>query len=145
MENGTLLANTDQYRIVLASDEKTVLFDWKHVEGIGVQEFGDGIATFAAYCGSHSPTLAVIDARKLDPKSDALSWVSGRATPPGEETYETWWAREILPVYNDSAIAGLAVATDDPNAPGEVDGPPEANFKTGYFTNLDDALDWSLG
>jgi len=145
MENGTMLDNGDQYRIVLASDEKTLLFDWKNVEGIGVQDFSKGIATFAGHCRTHRPTLAVIDARKVDPDSDALGWVSGRATPPGEETYETWWAREILPVYQESGIAGLAVATGDPNAPGEVDGPSEANFKTGYFNSVEDALDWSLG
>jgi len=145
MENGTVLDNGDQYRIVLASDEKTVLFDWKNVEGIGVQEFGKGIAAFAGQCRTHRPTRAVIDARKLDRNSDALSWVSGQATPPGEEKYETWWAREIVPVYHEAGIAGLAVATGDPDAPGEVDTPPGVKFKMGYFAGLEDALDWPLG
>ena len=144
MEDGTVLEDGDQYRIVLASDKKTVRFDWKYVEGIGVQDFGRGIATFAAQCRTHKPTRAVIDARKLDPKSDALSWVSGQATPPGEEKYETWWARDIVPVYHEAGIAGLGVATGDPNSPGEVDTPPGVNFKIGYFVDIEEVLAWSL-
>ncbi len=51
--------------------------------------------------------------------------------------------REIVPVYHEAGIASLAVATGDPNAPGELaDIPPGVNFRMGYFPDLASAMRW---
>jgi len=144
MEDGTVLDTGDQYRIVLAQDNKTLSLEWKDVKGIGIRDFSDGIMSFADLCKTHAATRAVIDARKLDPDSEAIGWVSGRVAPEGQEEYTTWWSREIVPMYHSAGIAGLAVVTGDPAAPGEVDSPPDVAFRMGYFSDLDGVLDWPL-
>ena len=144
-ENGTVLADHNQYRIVLAPDQNALLFEWKRVEGMGLQDFRSGVAEFAGLCKTRQPTRALIDARQLDPSGTALAWVSGRETPAGEEEYMTWWSREIVPVYHEAGISSLAVATGDPNAPGELPHLPSGgNFKMGYFSDLESALGWQV-
>jgi len=144
MDEGTVLETGDQYRIVLAHDTQTLSLEWKNVKEISIQDFSDGIVRFSGLCGIHEAAKAVIDARNLDPESAAIGWVSGRDAPEGQEPYTTWWSREIVPMYHSAGIAGLAVVTGDPAAPGEVDSPPEVTFRMGYFHDLDAALDWPL-
>ena len=144
MEDETVLDTGDQYRIVLAQDNKTLLLEWKGVKGIGIRDFSDGIMSFAGLCKTHRTARAVIDARKLDPDSAAIGWVSGKVAPEGQEEYATWWSREIVPMYHSARIAGLAVVTGDPAAPGEVDSLPEVTFRMGHFPDLGMALDWPL-
>jgi len=143
MENQIMLDNDGHYTVELSADGSTAVFTWKAIEGLTCDDGRRGIEAFAHRCKDRRPTLAVIDARKLDPEGEVLGWVSGQATPPGEEEYATWWSREIAPVYHDAGVAGLAVATGNPEAPGEIPTPPDVHFKIGYFYELDDALAWS--
>jgi len=54
--------------------------------------------------------------------------------------------REIVQVYNDAGVVSLAVATGNPQAPGELPQvPPGDEFKIGYFNGLDDATGWKPG
>lgn len=91
-----------------------------------------------------STSQRVIDATKLDQNSPAIGWISGRQKFENEEDYMPWWAREIIPKYNNSGIATLAVATGNPNASGELsEQPPGVRFRMGYFKQLGEAKKWS--
>jgi hypothetical protein len=117
--------------------------DWKHVVGLNLQDFKRGVAQFADHCKTYKPNRAVIDARQLEPNGDPLGWVSGQKKIAGEEEYNTWWLREIVPIYHEAGVSSLAVATGNPNAPGELANIPKGvNFKIGYFIDLETAMQW---
>ncbi|MGI9450173.1 MAG: hypothetical protein ACR2QH_06000 [Geminicoccaceae bacterium] len=142
---GQSIEENAHYSITSDDENGTLVFSWKPVAGLGIRDMQDGIATFAGQCKLRKPAQAVIDARKLDPDSPARAWVSSQKTFPGQEDYGPWWSREIVPVYNDAGIASLAVATGDPNAPGEIaSAPPGVTFKMGFFPNLDAAMRWRV-
>ena len=143
MKNGKIIQDHNNYRIVVPDDGKALLFDWKQVQRLSIKEFKSGIAEFAKSCKTYKPDRAVIDARKLDPIGDPLGWVTGQKKIDGEEPYNTWWSKEIVPIYNEAGISVLSVATGDPNAPGELANiPDEVHFKIGYFPDLDAAMQW---
>ena len=143
VQNGKLLDENDAYSFVLSEDKQVLLFNWKHVKGLSVQIFQKGISEFAGQCKTHKPAHAVIDASALDQGSPAVAWLRSQSTDTDAEEYMTWWAREIVPVYHDAGISSVAVATGDPNAPGELSSlPPEVNFKMGYFPDLESSLGW---
>ncbi|WP_282605404.1 hypothetical protein [Pelagibius sp. Alg239-R121] len=140
---GKLLKDNSNYSFVQSEDKKLLLFNWKHVAGLSIQVFQRGISKFAEQCKRHKPTHAVIDARALDQGSPAVAWLRSQDVETTLEDYMTWWTREVLPVYQDAGISSLAVATGDPNAPGELTSlPPEVRFKMGYFPDLETSLDW---
>lgn len=144
-KNGTIIEENDQYRFILSEDNSVLMFDWKHIKGLVVENFQSGIIEFAAQCKLHKPTRAVIDAVELDQNSPAVAWLRGKNTDKAKDDYQTWWAREIVPMYHDSGIVSLAVGTGDPSAPGELpETPPEINFKIGYFTNFESAMQWKV-
>lgn len=143
LKNGSMIVENSHYSFVLSEDKQALLFNWKRVEGLSVPDFRKGIAEFAGQCKKHKPTRAVIDATKLDQGSPAVAWLRAQNADTGEEAYVKWWAREIVPVYHDAGISGLAVATGDPNAPGELANiPPGVKFKVGYFPDLETTLQW---
>jgi hypothetical protein len=143
LKNGSMIDENSHYSFVLSEDKQALLFNWKHVEGLSVQDFRRGIAEFADQCKKHKPTRAVIDATELDQGSPAVAWLRAQNIDTDEEAYVKWWTREIVPVYHDAGISSLAVATGDPNAPGELANlPPEVNFKVGYFPDLETTLQW---
>lgn len=145
MENGQLLEDNGHYEFVLAEDRNTLLFGWKYVEGLSTEDFRRGISEFAERCRTHKPARAAIDARALDQRSPAMSWLRAQDTDTREEPYTDWWAREIMPVFHDAGISSLAVATGDPNAPGELtQRPPGVKFRIGYFPDLESTLLWNL-
>ncbi len=130
------------YNCVLTDGGKLLLLNWKKVEILSTKEFRDAVEAFAGHCKIQKPTRAIIDARGIDPNSAALGWVSGQESDSEAEEYMAWWAREVMPTYNDSGISSLAVATGNPKAPGETPAPPSASFKTGYFDDLESAMSW---
>lgn len=143
MKNGRKIFENNQYSFVLSEDQQALLFDWKHVKGLSAQDFRKGIADFAGQCKKHKPARAVIDATQLDQTSPAVAWLRAKNADTNEEAYGQWWAREIVPVYHAAGVSSLAVATGDPNAPGELTNlPPEVHFKVGYFPDLETALQW---
>ncbi len=143
METTTLFKDHDQYTFARLA-ENALLFTWKHVPGIGLEDFRNGIVAFADECKTERPGRAVVDARQLDPNSAAMGWVSGQVTPPNEEEYNTWWGHTIAPVYAAAGVAGLGTATGDPNSPGEVELPVEVGFKVGYFADVESVIAWDL-
>lgn len=145
IQDGQLIEENDHYSITLDEENEALVFSWKHVAALSIQDMQNGIAEFAGQCRTQRPAHAVIDARKLDADSPARAWVSSQKTFPGQEEYGPWWVREIVPVYCDASIASLAVATGDPNAPGEITGvPPGVTFKMGFFPDLDAAMRWQI-
>ncbi len=137
------IAETAQYSFSQADNTEALLFTWKPTNGLGAQDFRAGIAAFADLCKTRRPTRAVIDARALDQASPAVAWLRGHDDGTEAETYNAWWLREIVPAYHAAGIASMAVATGDPNAPGEIPSPaPEVHFKIGYFPDLDTASAW---
>ncbi|MFV1991357.1 MAG: hypothetical protein ACC652_11530 [Acidimicrobiales bacterium] len=144
MNTPTLIEDHEQYSIELTEDRDTLTFSWKFVAGLSAEHFADGIVRFADQCNAHKPTRAAIVAMALDPDSPAMGWLRSAEKVDGREEYDPWWAREIVPVYHEAGIAGLGVATGDPNAPGEVETPPGVNFKMGYFNDLAAVLAWQL-
>lgn len=143
LENGSLIEENDQYRFVQSADKRALLFEWKHIDGLGIDDFRKGITEFASQCKIHRPVYAVIDAAALDQSSPAVAWLRAQDTGAGREEYSTWWARDIVPIYHAAGISSLAVGTGDPNAPGELASRPlGVNFKMGYFPDLDSALRW---
>ena len=144
-QEGQLTEDNNHYRITLDKENEALVFSWKHVAALSIQDMQNGIAEFAGQCSTRRPARAVIDARKLDPDSPARAWVSSQKTFPGQEEYGPWWVREIVPVYRDAAIASLAVATGDPKAPGEITSlPPGVTFRMGFFPDLDAAMRWQI-
>ena len=143
LANGDLVEQTAQYAFIAIEDGTGLLFDWKHVQGLGIADFQRGIAAFAAQCRARRPAHPVIDASRLDQGSPAVAWLRGQTDGSDEEPYAAWWMREIVPVYHTAGIASLAVATGDPNAPGELENlPPGVKFKVGYFPDLEAAMRW---
>ena len=137
------LKEHEQYHISQSGQD--LLFTWKFVAGLSIEDMAKGIVDFANYCNTHKPKRALIDARQLDPICPALGWVSGQQSFPDQEEYMHWWQREVLPLYNSAGIVSLAVATGNPNAPGAIaENPPGVNFKMGYFNELDDASHWDI-
>ncbi len=146
LESGKAIEENERYSFVLAEDKASLMFIWKHIEGLVVEQFQGGISGFAAQCRTHKPARAVIDAAALDQGSPAVAWLRGQNTDTGREDYMTWWTREILPLLHDAGIVSLAVGTGDPNAPGELaDIPPGVNFRIGYFPNFESAMQWNVG
>ncbi len=143
--DGALIANTEQYRFAQSADAKTLLFEWKHIAGLGAQDFRDGIAAFAEQCRVHRASYAAIDAALLDPSSPAVCWLRGQDVAGETEDYQTWWIRDIVPVYHDAGVQCLAVGTGDPNAPGELPSVQGVDFRIGYFADIDAALGWRPG
>jgi len=139
----TVIENHPQFTI--SSAETEVLLDWKSTSGLSATDFAEGIAKFATHCTIAKPARAVIDARKLDQSSEAVSWLRAQRAVDGLDSYESWWAAEIVPLYNRAEIASLTVATGDPNAPGEIPAPEGAGFAIGYFGDLDTARTWTPG
>jgi hypothetical protein len=84
----------------------------------------------------------MFDARNLDKNSPAFGWVSGQQKSESQEEYMSWRTREVAPGYNSAKIATIAVATGNPNSPGEIKLPQEVGFKMGYFNSLEDARNW---
>ncbi len=137
----TILSDTEQYRLVLRGDD-VLLFDWKSVKGLSASDFRQGILAYAQQCQQHGPAKAVINAMVLDQTSEAIAWLRGDNSHQNE-SYDDWWAREIVPLYHSGNIATLAVATGDPNAPGELPNVPSfVKFKIGYFPDLQSSLQW---
>ncbi len=137
------LERNEAYGFNLTEDGKVLLFTWYHVPGLSVALFQSGITDFARRCKAHKPSYAVINASALDQNSPAVAWLRSHAAESEVEDYNSWWGREIVPLYHDAGITGLAVATGDPNAPGELPGlPPELRFKVGYFPDLETSLAW---
>lgn len=144
-EDGKLIANNEQYRFVQSADTKTLLFEWKHIAGLKTHDFRNGIAAFAEHCKVHEAAYAAIDASLLDQDSPAVAWLRGQDVAEETEDYQTWWRRDIVPIYNDAGVVALAVGTGDPNAPGELPAVQGVGFKIGYFPDIDAALGWQPG
>ena len=143
LANGNLVEDNKQYSFVLDDSVKTLLFDWKFVEGLSAADFRAGIVRFADLCKVHRPLHAVINAVELDQESPAVEWLRSQDSTAGETDYITWWALQIVPVYNDAGIKSLAVATGDPEAPGELSNlPKDVQFKVGYFPDLETSIGW---
>ena len=142
VENEVVVGEHDNYSFAFIEKKNTMLFIWEYVEGLSIQDFRDGIATFAAQCKEVMADHVVIDAAALDQASPAVAWLRGENTDV-DEVYGEWWAKNIVPIYHEAGIATLAVGTGDPNAPGELESsPPGIDFKIGYFADLDAALSW---
>lgn len=138
---GKTIKENKQYTI--SQSGSNLVFTWKQVTDLSIEDMAKGIIEFAGQCKNHQPDHALIDARLLNPKSPAIGWVSGQQRFDDQEAYMAWWTREIAPIYNDAGISRLAVATGNPNAPGELsENPPGVEFKMGYFNGLDDATNW---
>lgn len=143
LENGTQLEDNAAYGFELSEDRKTLLFTWKRVEGLSVAIFKKGILEFAELCQSHGPAYAVINAAALDQMSPAVAWLRSQEGVSEPEDYNSWWMREIVPLYRVAGVSSLAVATGDPKAPGELsDLPPAVSFRMGYFPDLETSLAW---
>lgn len=143
MSNRSIGTEHPHYTIESIGAAKALLFSWKPAPGLSARDFAAGIAEFADQCKAQHPTKAVIDARNLDQSSEAFQWLRGHVEPTDLDAYDPWWFKEIVPLYHDAGIASLAVATGDPNAPGELaEVPPGVKFKMGYFHDLDHALGW---
>lgn len=138
----TTITENEAYSFTRLENEQALLFTWKHVPGLEVAVFRTGIVEFAKLCAELRPQKGIIDATKLDQESPAVAWLRGQSAT-AEEAYDAWWMREIVPTYNACHLAGLAVATGDPSAPGELPNMPEAvAFKVGYFADLETSLNW---
>ena len=143
LEKTKQLEDNEAYQFELSEDLKTLMFTWKRVEGLSVAVFQKAILEFAQLCRTHGPAYAVIDATALDQASPAVTWLRSQDSAQEREDYNSWWMRFIVPLYRDAGIASLAVATGDPNAPGELPGlPPAVSFKVGYFPDLETSLAW---
>lgn len=141
--NATQLEDNAACHFELSEDGRILLFTWKRVEGLSVALFKRGIADFAQLCQSHRPDYAVIDAAALDQASPAVAWLRSQDSASESEDYNSWWMREIVPLYRDAGVSSLAVATGDPGAPGELsDLPPAVSFRMGYFPDLETSLEW---
>ena len=139
-----LLKKTDLLEIYTLPNTKILLMDWHYFEGLSTKIFRDAISEFAELCMEHGPKKAVIDATELDPKSPAVNWLRGDNANE-EQAYGDWWLSRIAPKYRQANIDVLAVATGDPNAPGEIDAyGPNLGFKVAYLNDLDDAMNWPL-
>lgn len=136
----TTIDDHDQYTIARVGD--AVLLAWKETPGLSADDFASGITRFATHCEQGKPTRAVIDARRLDQTSQATSWLRNQETVDGLDPYQTWWEREIDPRYNAAGIDSMAVATGDPNAPGQIPSPTSAHFAVAYLSDLDAARTW---
>ena len=137
-----IIANETAYRFEMLDDRNTLLFSWKPLRGVDPALFRKAISEFAQLCKEHRPARGVIDAQALDQSSSAFAWLRG-AEEGQSETYDDWWARDILPVYVQAELKKLAVATGNPDAPGEIPVPDNAGvFRMGYFYSLEDALSW---
>ncbi len=145
MENGRAITEHDHYSNSLSEDGIAMLLSWNRSPGLSAQAFADGIIDFATQCVAHHPSRAVIDARQLDPDSEGVAWLRGKSEVDGLAAYEPWWAETIVPLYHDAGISSLAVATGDPNAPGEVSTAPEIKFLMGYFDDVEAASTWPTG
>ncbi len=132
----------DNGQYTISQSGSDLVFTWKYVAGLSIKDMASGIKSFATHCKSLKPHRAVIDARQLDPKSPGLGWVSGQQKFEEQEEYKPWWLREIIPLYNEAGISSLAVATGNPQAPGETE-TPGAKFKMGYLNSLDDAMNFN--
>ncbi len=137
------LEDHDHYRISTSADSETILFEWKHAPGLSAGDFAAGITNYATHCTTHQAAHGVIDARALDPDSQAMAWLRGKTDVEGLDPYDTWWAQTILPLYHKAGLVRLGVATGDPNSPGEVPSAPEVNFKMGYFHDTESASSWT--
>ena len=137
-----ILANETAYYFEKTENNDTLLFSWKPNVTVDVAQFRMAISEFAQLCLKHRPQRGVIDAQQLDQTGTGFAWLRG--SKEGQpDSYDEWWAREILPVYVQAGLAKLAVATGDPNAPGEVPIPDTSGaFRMGYFFGLDDAHAW---
>jgi len=143
LENRTTMVDHAQYDISQSGTD--LLFTWKHIEGLSVDDMANGITEFANQCKAIKPGRAVIDARQLDPNCAALAWVSGQKIDENQGEYNAWWLREIVPLYNAAGISGLAVATGNSQAPGELPQVPAGvEFNMGYFNGFDDAMIWTI-
>lgn len=142
MEYGNVIKEHEQYSISLSGDGTTMLFNWNQIPGLTAQNFADGITEFATQCATHQPSRAVIDARRLDQESQAVKWLRGQTQVDGVDAYDPWWVQTIVPLYHDAGITSLAVATGDPDSPGEIPAPPKVNFQIGYFADVDSASTW---
>ncbi|SRR6266446_1755258 len=141
--SGKTIKEDDQYTVIQSGDGSELCLNWNHIDRLSINDFKKGITEFVNQCKTHKPIHAVIDARNLDKNSPAFGWVSGQQKFEGEEEYMSWWTREVAPGYNNSRIATVAVATGNPNSPGELNELPQGvNFKMGYFNSLEDARNW---
>ncbi|WP_299748030.1 hypothetical protein [uncultured Tateyamaria sp.] len=137
-----IFANETAYRFEKLNDQDTLLFSWKPAPGVDPALFRRAISGFARLCKEHRPSRGVIDAQDLDQSSSAFAWLRG-SEEDQLESYDAWWAREVLPVYVQAKLDKLAVVTGDPSAPGEIPVPNNtAQFRMGYFHSLQDALSW---
>jgi len=144
MSTKTIETNS-QYTISQSGDNSELSLNWAHVEGLSISDFKQGIAKFSVQCETNKPSRAVIDARSVDHQSPAFAWLSGQEKFEDQEEYMSWWMREVVPNYNDAKITSLAVATGNPQAPGELNEvAPEIHFKMGYFNSLEDARNWEV-
>lgn len=137
-----MLTDTTAYTFEMVPDQDALLFSWKPVAGLKAALFRTAISEFAHLCLKHRPVRGVIDAQQLDQDSSAFAWLRG-STEDEVEPYDEWWEREIFPLYIQAGLEKLAVATGDPNAPGEVPVPPnDAALRMGYFHQLKHAYAW---
>ena len=143
-----LFEENDGYGFSLSDDKSVLSFFWKHIEGLSVEMFGKGSADFAARCKNHKPARAVVDAAELDQNIPTVAWLRGQSVDTDKGDYTSWWVREIVPFFHDAGIVSPAVGTGDPNAPGageRPEMPPGVNFRVGYFSSFDSALNWNVG
>jgi len=138
------IQDNDFFVIKLNESISALKLLWKKNDKLDINTFKKGIVEFANSNKVHKPQKAIIDAHNLDPQGDPFGWVSGQKEIEGVEEYNSWWGREIAPILNESQILGLAVATGDPNAPGEIPAPEGVNFKIAYFTDFNQLLAWKL-
>jgi len=73
LNNGNTIEENKQYSFVLAGDKATLMFIWKPIEGLVVEQFQRGISGFAVQCKTHKPSRVVIDAAALDQGSPAVA------------------------------------------------------------------------
>lgn len=144
MDTIKTIKENEFYAINLNDSISALKLAWKENSQLDITEFKKGIIAFAESNSTHKPQRAFIDASQLNPNGNPVGWVSGQKEIEGVEEYNSWWGREIAPILNESQILGLAVATGNPNAPGEIPSPEVANFKIAYFTDFDQLLAWEL-
>lgn len=136
-KKGETTNNHEHYNIFYNIEEKMVFFEWKQIPDLSIEDFKQGIIHFAKNCKTVQPKKIVFDARMLNPDGAPFGWVTGQKNFEGQEDYNSWWFRDIVPIYHQSKVEKLYVATGDPNAPGIIDPIPGVNFEIGYFADLD--------
>jgi len=76
--NEKIIEENDQYSTIFNKNEMLLMFSWKYVKGLSLDDFQKGITECAIQCKECRPHYAVIDASVLDQHSPAVAWLHGQ-------------------------------------------------------------------